>query len=394
MKICLINNLYKPYARGGAETVVALIVNGLKNEGHEVFVITTKPAAKKQKNKKTKKQNVFYIAGFYYNLDKIPKILRLFWHLLDMFDVWSYWKIKNILKKEKPDVVMTHNLKGIGYLIPRAIRKLRIKHIHTLHDIQLLHPSGLMFYGMEKSIDNALAKVYQGLCRRLFSSPDVIISPSKWLLDMHDKKGFFKISKKAVLHNPAPTPNPSPTPAERERGDKFRFLYVGLIEEHKGILFLIKAFKKINTPFIKGGEGGFELLIIGDGSKFKKAQELIGQNKNIELLGRIDNSEVKKMMQEVNCLVMPSLCYENSPTVIYEAMSFGLQVIASRIGGVPELVGSNGLLFKPNNESDLMYQMKWAVEHKDELREMGERGRQKVKKFEVEDYVKRLMNLF
>ena len=146
MKICLINNLYKPYNRGGAERIVELIAAGLQGARHEVFLITTKPIGRKQKAE-SRKQKVYYINALYYNLNKLPKILRLFWHLCDMFDIGSYFKVKAILKKEKPDVVMTHNLKGVGYLIPSVIKNLGIKHIHTLHDIQLLHPSGLMMHG-------------------------------------------------------------------------------------------------------------------------------------------------------------------------------------------------------------------------------------------------------
>jgi glycosyltransferase involved in cell wall biosynthesis len=414
MKICLINNLYKPYLRGGAEMAVDYVAQGLKNNGHEVFIITTKPIFREQ-GIGNREQGIFYVRGFYYNLNKIPKFLRLFWHIIDMFDIGSYWKVKRILKKEKPDVVMTHNLKGIGYLIPLAIKSMRIKHVHTLHDIQLLHPSGLMYYGNEKSIDGILSKLYQAFCRRLFGSPNVVISPSKWLMGAHSERGFFKDSKKVVLPNPAPAPTPRPTslaselaggradpspassnsadrPSSRERGAKFKFLYVGLIEEHKGVLFLIEAFKKINTPFAKGGGGGFELIIVGDGAKFKKAQKLIGQNKNIKLLGRINNNEVMKLMNDSDCFIMPSLCYENSPTVIYEAMSNGLPVIASRIGGIPELLDNNGLLFEPENEDGLAEKMKWAVKNKNELRNIGEAGSRVVLNFNLEDYLNNILS--
>ena len=152
MKICLINNLYKPYIRGGAETVVELIKDGLEKDRHEVVVITTKPIFGDHAEA-TRELGVYYIGGVYFNLNKIPKVLRLIWHLIDMFDIGGYLRVKKILKKENPNVVMTHNLKGISYLIPRAVIGLNMKHIHTLHDIQLLHPSGLMFYGKEKIIN-------------------------------------------------------------------------------------------------------------------------------------------------------------------------------------------------------------------------------------------------
>jgi len=392
MKICLINNLYKPYNRGGAEQVVELIAQGLKKAGHEVFVISTKPIFSKWKLE-LKDLKIYYFRALYYDLKELPRILRLFWHLIDMFDLGSYIRAKLIFKKEKPDIVMTHNLKGIGYLIPRLIKKLGVKHIHALHDIQLLHPSGLLIYRKEKKINNFLAKLYQETCSYLFNSPDLVISPSYWLWQMHAKKNFFRKSKKKILANPVkPRPQPSFL-ARREGGNNgmFRFLYAGQIEEYKGILFLIKAFDELHEEI---NNKSIQLIIIGDGVKIKKAKKLAADNNKIKFLGRLDHGKMIDYMRNVSCLIVPSLCYENSPTVIYEAFSIGLPVIASRLGGIPELVRQGaGILFKANNEGDLMYQMKWAIEHGEKLKKIGERGGEKVKQFSLENYIRKLIDL-
>ncbi len=412
MKICLINNLYKPYNRGGAERIVELIAQGLQSQGHDVFVITTKSRnaqrvtpqmLRKTGQARNAQQKIYYINALYYNLAVLPKFLRLFWHLGDMFDVGSYFRVKSILKKEKPDIAMTHNLKGVGYLIPKAIKSLSIKHIHTLHDIQLLHPSGLMICGKEKQVDSVLAKMYASICRWLFGFPDIVISPSKWLMKMHTDRGFFKESEKVVIFNPYPSPpclrrQATPLPLRRERGveiqtknGKFNFLYVGQIEEHKGVLFLIKIFKMLREDL---EDANCELIIIGDGSKLKQAQKLAGDDSGVKFLGRVGNKDLLMMMQEYNILVVPSLCYENSPTVIYEALSAGLPVIASRIGGITELIHKTaGILFKPDNHGDLMYQMKWAMEHSEELREISETGKEKVKQFGLDFYIKNLVKM-
>ena len=220
MKVCLINNLYKPYAKGGAERIVELQAEGLARAGHKVFVISTKPLfvasdirhprLPKPGTGGQAKSDTYYLSGLYYNLNKIPKILRLPWHLIDMFDIGNYLKIKSILKKEKPDIVITHNLKGLSYLIPKVVKCLKIKHIHILHDIQLLHPSGLMLCQKEKQLDGLFAKLYTNLCRWLFASPAVVISPSKWLMELHEEKNFFKNSKLLILPNPAPSTSYSP----------------------------------------------------------------------------------------------------------------------------------------------------------------------------------------
>ncbi len=373
--------------------MVESVAEGLFKEGHEVVVISTKPIFSRFKIQDLRFK-IYFIKGIYFNLGVLPKFLRLFWHLLDMFDLGSYLRVRSILKREKPVIVMTHNLKGIGYLIPLAVKLSGIKHIHTLHDIQLIHPSGLLIYGQEKKIDGLFARMYACVCRWLFSSPSIVISPSKWLLAMHEERGFFKNSKKVVLPNPA-SPLTSLLIRRGEKGERFQFLYVGQIEEHKGVLFLIKAFRKINAPFNKGGVGGFlgcELTIVGNGTKLDIAKKLANGADNIKFLGKKNKDEVASLMREADCLIVPSLCYENSPTVIYESFSAGLPVLASDLGGVQELLsGGAGILFRSGDKSDLRDKMMRALENRDELKNIGEAESRRVENFGLERYIDKLL---
>lgn len=394
MKICLINNLYKPYSRGGAENVVELIAQGLIKSGHEVFIITTKPLfSDKKLTIENQQSTIYHISSIFFNLNKIPKPFRLPWHLIDMFDIGSYLKAKSILKKEKPDLVMTHNLKGIGCLIPRLIKKLQIRHIHALHDIQLIHPSGLMLCGKEKRIDGIIIKLYFSVCRALFGSPDVVISPSQWLLKTHADKNFFPQSKKIILPNPILPIDSKNIPAFDKGGARgvFRFLYVGQIEKHKGVFLLLKAF---NALCNQNCQKNYKLIFVGAGSGLKKARKKSLNNPAIKLLGGKEKKDVLREMARADCLIVPSLCYENSPTVIYEAASVGLPVIASRLGGNPELVHElGGLLFNPKSEGDLMYQMKWAMDNPNEMREISRQQKIKIKKFKLDKYIEKLLEI-
>lgn len=391
MKICIINNLYKPFVRGGAETVVENIVEGLKRAGHEVVVITSKPFFKKIDSNSEGNQIIYYINGFYYELSAMPKFLRLPWHFIDMFDIGSYWRVKNIFKKEKPDFIITHNLKGLGYLIPRAIKSLGIKHAHTLHDIQLLHPSGLLFRGKEDNINSVFSKIYQYINKKLFLSPTIVISPSKWLLQIHDSRGFFVKSKKAVFANPINFNLGRQPKNPFKKNNIFKFLYVGQIDEYKGIFLLIDAFNLLQDRL---GRKDCELTIIGDGRGFKKAQNKIAGNNNIKLTGRKNREEVSERMLDSNCLIMPSLCYENSPMVIYEAFAAELPVLASDIGGISELMESGaGILFDTGNVNDLTRQMKWAIENQDKLKELAEKGRMIIENNNADEYIKKLLDL-
>lgn len=393
MKVCLINNLYKPYERGGAVRMVEMTGESFKKMGHQVFVVSTKPISNsKLAEEKTQTLKCYYFRSFnfssYYNLGRIPKFLRIFWHLLDMFDFSSYLKIKKILKNENPDLVLTNNLKGAGFLSPWLIKSLKIKHIHILHDIQLIHPSGLLMYGQEKKIKNFLNSAYIKINKYLFDSPSIIVSPSKWLLDEHIKYEFFPKSKKFVLPNPIEI-----TSIEKKlniKKERFKFIYLGQIEKHKGILFLIKTFKILS----EGLEDQCELLIVGNGSKISTAKKMLSGAKNIYFKKWEDKNQGLNEMKKADCIIVPSLCYENSPTVIYEAASAGLPVIASELGGIPELIGLlGGLLFKAGNEGDLMYRMKWVMSNREKIKKIGAQSRIKIEEISKNNYSKSLLQI-
>ena len=389
MKVCLINNLYDPYSRGGAEQVVKNIAKGFIDDDHEVVIITTKPFRGEEKKAIEKIKihrffpwNLFWIG----NIHKHNPVVRLVWHFFDMFNLHSYFKIKQILKKEKPDLVITHNLKGIGYLIPMAVKKSGIKYFHTIHDVQLAIPSGLLIKGEENSWQSkcVLTKLYTSINKKLFSYPQAIISPSKWLMDFYEEKGFFKNQKKEIIPNPVVDIKTS----YQSLADNYQFLYVGQIEKYKGVLFLINTFNKIKNS-------NAELLIIGDGSKLKEAKKIANQNHRIKFLGRLPNKEVINLYKKSGITIMPSLCYENSPTVIYESLAYGTPVLASNLGGTAELIKEdvNGYIFKAGNTDDLLDKINFCLNNKDKIKKMRLFSAGSIEKFNLENYINKILNL-
>ncbi|MEA3272281.1 MAG: glycosyltransferase [Patescibacteria group bacterium] len=348
-KIILINNLYGEYARGGAEKVVENLEKDLKKKGYEVFVISSSP---------------FFPLNlcWYGDLSKHRMIFRLFWHLFDMFNLHSFFVIRKILKEKKPDIVWTHNLKGLGYLIPLAIRFLGIKHKHTIHDVQLSVPSGLIIYGKEDCLENSifLRRWYEKICCFLFGSPDIVISPSKWLMDFYVEKGFFPKSEKDIgFHSVRP-----PCVAKTKEGNPmspsrvFNILYIGQIEEHKGIIFAINTLKKhLATPLPSGALGNgvakFRVHIVGDGSKLEEVKELIKEDSRFIIYGRKTGEELEKIWKKIDLTIVPSLCYENCPTVILESFVHNIPVLASNIGGIGEAVPKE-CLFEVGDENQFL----------------------------------------
>jgi glycosyltransferase involved in cell wall biosynthesis len=353
MKIGIINNLYKPYNKGGAEKVCERIIAELEENGHSCFIITTKPKDKAEINHEPK---THYLSSEYYNLGKKSLPYRFFWQIRNIFNFGKEKKIKKILQLEKPDLIISNNLMGVGLKTFKIIKRLNIKHTHILHDIQLIHPSGLMIFGKEKIINTLPARIYQNISRKFSGSPEKVVSPSNWLLQEHLKKGFFKNSEKIIQANPRPFGEKKEIIRDKNKETK-DFLFIGQIEEHKGIIFLIETFKKIESTKIN-------LKIIGDGKLMNKIKLMSQDDNRIKILGPKHKEEVIEELIKSDCLIVPSLCYENSPTVIYEAKHFDLPIIASNLGGIPELISQEyEILFEAGNQADLINKINDFIEN-------------------------------
>ncbi len=393
MKIGIITNIYPPYTRGGAENVVVRTVEQLLAMGHDVFVITGHPRARGRGvtlgTLSVERVYRFFPTNVYFTLDdylhRAP--VRLLWHIIDAFCWRGAHVVRTILADEAPDVVITHNLKGLGLRIPAAIRAAGIPHAHVLHDLQLITPSGLRIHGKEREPWYAAwaYRLYRAICRARLGSPSLVISPSQFLADEYRHAKFF--SKSIVRILPNPSPELSPLMHARSVEGPLKLLFVGQLGYHKGLLFLLDTFAKLSFDA--------RLLIVGGGPMRAMVEARAAQDARVMFLGYMAPQEVMSCMASVDAVVVPSLCYENSPTVIYEALSMGVPIIASRIGGVGELVveGETGVLFSPGDADDLVRALEEMNGKKHEFAHRSERVQASIAPFVLAEYGAKLVAL-
>ncbi len=370
MKIAVVSNYYPPNARGGAEIVAARIADELSDRGHSIFVLT----------RETYKGFPFNIS----NHDRLPFFLKLVWHMVDLCNPFSDQVIRRVIREEKPDVFLTHNLKGIGLNLSRAIQRQNVFQIHTLHDLQLSVPSGLLIYGEERSFLNQsfLRRWYERAVSIAIGKPNVIVSPSKFLIDLYRERGLFRDATVCILPNPAPETEivAESLFVKDETKKHIRLFFGGQLETHKGIVFLLNALEALDIPF--------ELHIAGNGSLRSVIEQQCTSDKRFVYHGFLSTDEIIKQIALSDVVIVPSLCYENSPTMMYESFAVGVPVIASRIGGIPELIteGENGYLFEPGNTDQFVDILKRAADRSFDR----EAIRQRAEKYALKSYVDEL----
>lgn len=387
MKICFISNLYPPFIIGGAEISVGRVAEELVKKGHEVFVVTTSPTAKSN-IEEIEGVKVYRIAPLnlypMYQHQKQKKILKPFWHVIDLWNPHSYVIVKNILKKEAPDIVHINNFKGLSLSVFSAVKCLDLPLIFTAHDYSLICPRANLLHGSGE-ICNSPSKfcvLYNRIQKYLVDNkPDLVTAPSQFVIDKLKEVGLFKGVKTIKV----PLGIELSDEKAEKRYDVIDILYVGALSRHKGVHILINAFKELKSENI-------ELHIVGKGADAEEIKKIAGSDQRIIFHGFVPDEELMQLYQKANVVVVPSIWYDNSPMVIYESFINGTPVIGSGIGGIPELVevGHNGYLFGAGNVDELKGILEYLIENPYELKRSEEGAFESAKKYGVEEHIRKL----
>ncbi len=390
MKLLILTNLFIPFTRGGAERIVELQANLLAEAGYDVLVVTPTPDPRFLESVLESGVRVvrFPPRNLYFTLNDFaePFWKRTLWHLIDLYHSYPKRLVCRVIEMEKPDLVITHNMKGFGLRAFEAIREFGVPHMHVLHDLQLVIPSGLKIYGEENhwQASSRLQRLYARATARRLGLPDLVVSPSRYLLDEYQAAGFFSKSETRILPNPAPWEKLG---SGREWGISSPLvLYVGQLEEHKGLRVLMDTWRVL----CERHDVDANLGMVGCGKLEAEVDALVNEQPSVTFFGRKSPSEVRALMAQARLLVVPSLCYENAPTVIMEALSVGTPVVASNIGGIPELIKQGeGTLVEPGDAQALREAIKA------ELAKPFDREKIKVsaERFSLEAYKKDLIEL-
>jgi glycosyltransferase involved in cell wall biosynthesis len=165
---------------------------------------------------------------------------------------------------------------------------------------------------------------------------------------LHDLFHELKVPGEAVYSVANPDNFTPPAFAIPNRDKKMPlFVYAGRLNKGKGAIFLYDA----AVSLLKAGEQ-FQIAFIGKGELAPTLEET-KWSKNLLGLGRLSREETLSVMQQATATVVPSLVFEGFPRAGIESISVGTPVIGTEVGGIPEAVGTAGIIIQPHDTKAL-----------------------------------------
>ncbi len=333
MRILQVNDYSMP--AGGAECYVHRVKEALRERGHDVEV---------------------------YGATRIEP----WWSYVTRFwDPVIYVDMSRVIERFRPDVVHAHNVsRVVSPSVLAAAQRAGVPVVMTVHDFHLVCPKtwyvsspdtmctrifgyDCVTRGCARSPYQLLKAAKVTLHRRLIGKHvDAFIAPCRLLADR--LKEVFPdrcvtwlpnfVDVDAVEHSPP--------------GDTGLVLFVGRLIREKGVDVLLYA-----TPLILEGRRDARVVIVGTGPlgpELESLTDTLDVDGCVEFAGFVPDGTLHDLYERADVVVLPSRWAENSPFVLFEALGHGRPVVASDMGGLPEVVHNGvGRTFRSGDAVDL-----------------------------------------
>lgn len=202
----------------------------------------------------------------------------------------------------------------------------------------------------------------------------------------------FGLDNTRVLGNIIDTPAVRREIPSRNGEGLLTFVFMGLFVREKGVFNLIETIARHADYF----RGRARVLLCGRSNEeaVRKTIDSFGVADIVELCGWVDGERKDRLLSESHVSVLPSY-NEALPMTLLEAMAYGMPVIATRVGGIPEIVddGVNGLLVEPRDDEALFRAMSYYIENRAEIRRHGMAGRRRSEEFFPENIRDKFMQI-
>ena len=348
MKALFVNSYINAF--GGAELSALNLAFGLARRGHEIHFLADKNSSSSPPPTPVSSPVQFHLREFYrpYPIGmKAGFVRKALWHLHDLANPNNTKIFREVCKELKPDIIILHAIDGVGLNIWKVIRDEGVPCIQVLHDLAIICLNKSRYRNGQQC---------QGLCFPCRAQKSIrmtwldrtekfsFVSPSLATLKEIERYSDLSGMRKAVI----PNPNNFLVKERAWSSQKTpRLLYVGRLDPSKGVDKLLTYFNQAHRDI------GFDVDLLGSGSSENDLREAYSNSSWIRFHGRVDQATIADFMSEATALFVPSLWLENFPGVAVHALFAGLPVVASNIGGLPEIVddGITGRLVSPFDQT-------------------------------------------
>ena len=379
MNILLINKFL--YPNGGSETYLFNLGKALEEAGHQVQYFGMEHEGRIVGNR----VNAYTSDMEFHSGSALSKLT---YPVKTIYSKEARQKIRLVLDDFQPDVC---HLNNFNYqLTPSIILEIReweketghpVQIVYTAHDYQLICPNHMLYNPLqhalcEKCVTEGFRSCFQGRCihgsrarslvgalegsywkkRETYKEINTVVCPSDFMKKKLDQcaelygrtvtlHNFLDLATQSRENKEDRFENREGNRIEKKAGDEVSgdyVLYFGRFSEEKGMGTLLSAVRELpDIPFVFAGTGPLE----------DEVKEL----SNVRDLGFVRGEALYSLIRNARFTVYPSEWYENCPYSVMESQMLGTPVLASRIGGIPELVtdGISGELFTPSDAGEL-----------------------------------------
>lgn len=350
MNILMISTMYPPLVVGGAEIVAQALARWLVTQGHQVSVLAAARSDDgEQWDELVDGVRMFRLAlpRSYMAMDSSgqPARAKALWHFQDHFDPRNRRNLARVLDLVQPNFVNVQYLQGLGWNLLEELGERQLPTVITLHDLSLICVNTSRFRN---------GRACRGIClpcrastrikRRFIDGLDRVafVAPSAAVLDTVCDALEVPGYQRHRLLNPIAYPASARTWTPSGTA---RLLFVGRLDAQKGTAVALEAAAGLAERY------ALTLDILGTGPEEHDLRTRYARLPWVRFHGHVTIEAVADAMATADLLLVPSCGPENSPGVIVQALSAGLPVMASDIGGLPELVkeGRNGFLVAPGD---------------------------------------------
>jgi glycosyltransferase involved in cell wall biosynthesis len=402
LRILMVQKFY--FYRGGDSTYMLNLSRLLEDRGHEVI-----PFSMQHPDNLPSPYSNYFVSEI-----DFPSLLgkrspAAAWNVLQrsINNREASGKIARLIDEVKPDIAHFHNIHDhLTTSIVRPLQKKGIPIVWTLHDYRLVCPNSSFISGgeiCERCIPGRFYNVFLHRCKKGSFSASFIAMLSSYYEHWKDVRSKVEryiapsdfVRSKLIEGGFAPNkivtiPNFIDLDLYHRADEEDYYVYFGRLLQEKGIDILIRATERV--------EGG-KLKIAGSGPAGPELKELASslESGKIEFLGHLAGDQLRDLVSRAQFAVLPARWYENLPFSIMEAFAAGVPVVASDIGGIPEMVddGVDGYLFSVGDVESCANSLRRMLRDRGQREKMGDRARDKAERFyNRELHYRRIMDIY